>query len=163
VTDRARKEVFKTREEDSMAITNQAPFSSYSITPNNPDPQGDNVGKVVSRNVIGGGISCAVIELLDISGFSVVPDTGNTTLRIRSLLCPDDRDRFAYDPPVNIVATPVSATPLFTTVMHSLIVNQFNIATDVEIHIFAWQTNGAPAPHVTVDWRCRVPVYKPVA
>jgi hypothetical protein len=143
-----------------MAITSQVAFSSYSITPVDPDPQGENVGKVVTRKP--GEITCALNGLLDISGFSDVPDTGNITLRIKSFLCPADRDLYAYNPPANIVATPVSATPIFTTVMHSLILGQFQLLVDVEIHIFAWHANGAPAPHVTVDWRCRVPVYKPV-
>jgi hypothetical protein len=141
-----------------MAISNQVEFCSYSITPIDPDPQGYNVGKVVTRSP--GEITCAPNTLLDISGFSVVPDTGNITLRIKSLLCPDDRNVYVYKPPPNIVATPVSATPIFTTVKHSLILGQFNLLVDMEIHIFAWHANGAPAPRVTVDWRCRVPVSK---
>jgi hypothetical protein len=139
-----------------MAISNKVPFSSYSITPGNPDPQAENVGKVVTRSP--GEITCALSRLLDISGSTAVTDTGTITLRIRNFLCPEDRDLYVFAPPPNIVATPVSATPIFTTVMHSLILNQAQLLVDIEIHIFAWQANGAPAPHVTVDWRCRVPV-----
>ena len=105
--------------EEQLRITLVFPFSSYSITPNTPDPAGDNVGKVMSRNIIFGWRTCALSELLDISSFSAIPDTGNVTLRMKSLLCPDESRFFA--PPTNIVATPLSATPIFTTVMHSLI------------------------------------------
>jgi hypothetical protein len=142
-----------------MAISNRVEFCSYSITLSDQDPQfpGLNVGKVVTRSP--GEITCAFHSLLDISCFSIVPDTGNITLRIKSLLCSDDHS-YSYLPPPNIVATPFSATPIFTTVKHSLILGQSNVFVDLEIQIFAWQDNGAPAPHVTVDWRCRVPVYK---
>ena len=143
--------------EEQLRLTLVFPISSYSVTPNTPDAAGDNVGKVVSRNVILGGRTCALSELLDISSFSVVSDTGNATLRIKSLLCPDESRFFA--PPTNIVATPFSATPIFATVTHSLIFDEFNRGTDIEIHIFAWDANGEPAPHVTVNWRCQVPVF----
>ncbi len=144
--------------EEQLRLTFVFPFSTYSITPSTPDPSGDNVGNVVTRNlIIFRPNSCAFSELLDVGAFASIPDTGNVTLRLKGFLCPNDSHYFAA--PINIVATPVSATPMFATVMHSFIFDQFHQATDVEFKIFAWDATGKPAPNVTVDWRCRVPVY----
>jgi hypothetical protein len=144
--------------EEQLRLTFVFPFSTYSIAPNTPDPSGDNVGNVVTRNlIVFRPNSCTQTELLDVSAFAVIPDTGNTTLRLKRFLCPDDAHFFAA--PINIVATSVSATPIFATVTHSFIFDQFNNAIDVEFQIFAWDAEGAPAPNVTVDWRCRVPVF----
>ena len=40
------------------------------------------------------------------------------------------------------------------TMTHSLVNTP---ATDVQITVFAWDANGAPAPNVVFDWRCLVP------
>jgi hypothetical protein len=56
--------------------------------------------------------------------------------------------------PVNVVATPNSSDPFFLTIQHSLI----GLA-DVEIKVWTWDANGAAAPGVPFDWRCRVPYH----
>src|SRR5271166_1351231 len=71
------------------------PFSTYSVTPNTPDPAGDNVGKVMSRNEVTGERTCALSELLDFSGFNTTDDTGKVTVYLRGLLCPDESRYFA--------------------------------------------------------------------
>ena len=133
------------------------PVSTYSFTPQtSSDGSGDNIGHVVSRNII---VfvppSCATSELLDVSGVAVTSDAGNVTFVLKNFLCPDDSGRF-YSEPVNIVATPVSASPVFVTATHTLVFTT-DIANDVQISIYTWDANGAPAPGVTVNWRCRVP------
>ncbi len=135
------------------------PFSTYSFTPAATGTvDEDNTGEVVSRNIIiFAPPVCATSELLDVSGVSVTSATGNVTLLIKNFLCPNEDGRF-YSEPVNIVATPVSASPFFLTVTHSLVIAPpLTSATNVQINIFAWDVKGAPAPNVVVNWRCRVP------
>ena len=135
------------------------PFSTYSFTPpGSVGVPGDNIGQVVSRNlIIVAHSTCVTSELLDVSGVSVIPNTGNVTVLITNFICPNENSRF-YSEPVNIVATAVTASPIFLTVTHSLVITPPNTsATNVQINIFAWNANGAPAPNVTVNWRCRVP------
>jgi hypothetical protein len=135
------------------------PFSTYSFTPaGSVGATGDNIGQVVSKSVI---VvippACSTSELLDVSGVTVVSSAGNVTLLITNFLCPNENGRY-YSEPVNIVATAASASPIFLTVTHSLVITPPNTsATNVQINIFAWDANGAPAPNVTVNWRCRVP------
>ena len=68
------------------------PFSSYSFTPADPTVQGENIGKVVSRTiVVRRPPSCDAREILDVSAFVRIPDTGHATLRINNFLCPADQ------------------------------------------------------------------------
>jgi hypothetical protein len=57
-------------------------------------------------------------------------------------------------PPINVVATPHSSTPCFITSQYSFINDQ----ADVEITLSTWDPNGAAAPDIAFDWRCRVVV-----
>jgi len=127
------------------------PFSTYAFTPASS-------GEVVSRSIfIGFAPFCNASELLDVSASAVTGDAGNVTLLITDFLCPTEAPRYYFEP-VNIVATPVSASPFFATVTHSLVITPPNTsATNVQINIFAWDANGAPAPDAVVNWRCRVP------
>jgi hypothetical protein len=78
-------------------------------------------------------------------------------LLLNNFICPNDVGR-VYSEPVNIVATPASTTPFYVTVTHSLVTTPpSTFVQNVQINIFAWDTNGAPAPNVAVNWRCRVP------
>lgn len=136
------------------------PFSTYSFMPPGTGESGDNIGQVVSRSIL---ViippSCATSELLDVSGVSTTSGAGSVTLLITNFLCPNENGRI-YNEPVNIVATAASATPVFLTVTHSLVITPPNTsATNVQINIFSWDANGAPAPNVTVNWRCRVPTF----
>jgi len=144
---------------EQQVLSFVVPFSTYSFTPaGSQGGTGENIGQVVSRNIIlPRPPTCVTSELLDVSGVTVIPATGNVTLLITNFICPNENSRF-YSEPVNIVATPVSASPSFLTVTHSLVVTPPNVsATNVQINIFAWGANGAPAPNVVVNWRCRVP------
>ena len=134
------------------------PFSTYSFTPAATEVNEDNTGEVVSRNIIiFAPPVCATSELLDVSGVSITPASGNVTLLVKNFLCPNENGRF-YSEPVNVVATPVSASPFFLTVTHSLVITPpFTSAANLQINIFAWDVKGAPAPNVVVNWRCRVP------
>ena len=125
------------------------PYSTYAFTPS---------GEVVSRNiVIFAPRSCVGSELLDVSASATTGSTGSVTLLINDYICPNDVGR-VYSEPVNIVATPISTTPVCVTVTHTLVVTPpATWATNVQINIFAWDAKGAPAPNVTVYWRCRVP------
>jgi hypothetical protein len=136
------------------------PFSTYSFTPAGTGAGGDNIGEVVSKSILVIiSPSCATSELLDVSGVSTTSSTGSVTLLITNFLCPNENSR-VYNEPVNIVATAVSASPFFLTVTHSLVITPPNTtATNVQINIFSWDANGAPAPNVTVNWRCRVPTF----
>lgn len=133
------------------------PFSTYSFTPAGTGTEkADNIGQVVTRNIIVvGSPSCSTSELLDVSGVNATSDTGNLTLLVKDFLCPDEPGR-VYNEPVNIVATAVSANPFILTVTHSLISSP---TPNVQINIFSWDFNGAPAPNVVVNWRCRVPTF----
>jgi hypothetical protein len=93
--------------------------------------------------------SCYVNRLMDVSGFALTASNGQSLFRLSNFICPTDEVFFQ---PVNVVATPISSTPCFLTVTHSLV----NNGADVEITVFAWDANGAAAPNVSFNWRCRV-------
>ena len=134
------------------------PVSNYDFTPG-PNAQNTSiVGQVLSRSiVVVVPPSCVASELLDLSGFTVTSGTGNATLSLKAFLCPNEGSR-DYGEPVNIVATAVSASPIFVTATHSLVIQPPNFfPTDVRINLFTWGADGSPAPNVAVNWRCRVP------
>ncbi len=93
---------------------------------------------------------CYQARLLDVSGFAITGSDGKSLFRLTDFLCPAGDERFFQ--PINVVATPLSSTPFFLTIMHSL----FNNGADVEIRVFTWDANGAAAPNVSFNWRCRV-------
>lgn len=136
------------------------PFSSYNFTPPTADLQGDNIGKVVSRNQIIAGrpLICSSGELLDVSSFVVIGDSGSTTLRITDFLCPADLDLRLYSAPINVIATAESQTPAyFTHVIQGIPSPLQPYLENVEVTIFAWDSKGAPASNnPTVHWRCRL-------
>jgi hypothetical protein len=127
------------------------PYSTYAFTP-------ATIGEVVSRSIFPFiSRSCAASELLDVSSSSTTGSTGSVTLLINDFICPNDVGRI-YGEPVNIVATPVSTTPVYVTITHSLVtIPPSTFVQNVQINIFTWDAKGAPAPNVTVNWRCRVP------
>ena|SRR5215213_2749478 len=92
---------------------------------------------------------CVDSRVLDVSGFAQTLDNGQNVLLLSSFLCPAG-EVFSF--PINVVATPFSAKPFFMTVTHTLI----NNGADVEMKFFSWGANGAPAPNITFNWRCRV-------
>ena len=92
---------------------------------------------------------CNDALLLDVTGIGITDNEGKRTLRLRGFLC-DVGERFNF--PMNCVATPLSLTPVFVTLNHTLV----NNGDDVEMQFFTWDAAGAPAPRVSFDWRCRV-------
>lgn len=93
--------------------------------------------------------SCYQNQVLDVSGFATTASNGQSLFRLTDFLCPGE---IRFLQPINVVATPFSSTPCFLTVVHSLL----NNGADVEIKVFAWDANGAAAPNVSFNWRCRV-------
>lgn len=102
---------------------------------------------------------CRQARLMDISGFAVTGSNGQSVLRLSDFIChPSPPAANKFQQPINVVATPRSATPCFLTVTHSLVNTASLNAVDVEIKVFTWDANGAPAPNVAFDWRCRVDI-----
>jgi len=111
---------------------------------------------------------CSQFRLLDVSGFATSGSDGKALFRLNSFLCPfggvgpvnPTPDAPAtlpppkFSQPINVVATPLSSTPSFLTLVHSLVDN----GADVEIKVSTWDANGVAAPNVSFDWRCRVPL-----
>ena len=92
---------------------------------------------------------CVDSRTLDVSGFAQTLGNGQNVLRLSNFLCPAG-ERFSF--PINIVATPISSKPFFMTVIGTLI----NNGEDVEMKFFSWDANGAAAPSISFNWRCRV-------
>jgi len=92
---------------------------------------------------------CTESRVLDVSGFAQTQENGRNVFKLTNFLCPAGE---VFSLPINIVATPISRKPFFLTVTHTLI----NNGTDVEITVFSWNANGAAAPGVPFNWRCRV-------
>jgi len=92
---------------------------------------------------------CIDSRVIDVSGFAQTQANGQRVFRLSSFLCPAG-EIFSF--PINVLATPISQKPFFLTVMQSLV----NNGTDVEITVFSWDANGAAAPNITFNWRCRV-------
>ncbi len=128
------------------------PVGSYAFT-----GSGDTVGHITSKNlVIFRPPICTTDRLLDVSGVSTTSAAGNRSFLVGDFICPEEGTLF-YDEPINVVATPRSASPFFLTMTYSLVFppnSQF--ATNLQITVFAWDANGAAAPDVQFDWRCRV-------
>ena len=102
---------------------------------------------------------CRSAHLLDISGLAATDNNGKRVFRLSEFIChssPPAANQFQQ--PINVVATPRSITPCFLTVTHSLANTASLNAADVEIKVFTWAADGAPAPNVTFDWRCRVDI-----
>ena len=92
---------------------------------------------------------CFDNRVVDVSGFAQTDDTGRAVFRLSDFICPAGE---IYGPPINVLATARSKKPFFLTVEHKLI----NSNKDVEIMVFGWDANGAPAPGLQFNWRCRV-------
>ncbi len=93
--------------------------------------------------------------LLDVSGWWVTGSDGTSVFRLTDFIC---YEALPFMHPVNIVVTPTSSNACFATVKHLLVKNEKNEVVDVEIEMFTWDVIGAPAPNISVNWRCRVPI-----
>ncbi len=92
--------------------------------------------------------TCTSVKALDVFGHSATGNTGRVTFLLSQFTC---IKQFAYEPPVNVVATPQSDGPCYLTVLYHLVGGN----TDVEITVFSWDFKGQPAPNIQFDWRCR--------
>lgn len=106
-------------------------------------------GSVTSRNLlIGAPNRCRTESLIDVAGFARTGPDGKSKILLNKFLCPPDR---IFAGPVNVVATPVSATPCYLTLIHTVLAG----GADVQIDVSTWNPDGTAAPGVVFDWRCR--------
>jgi hypothetical protein len=92
---------------------------------------------------------CDPTSLVDVSGVASTGSDATRQLRLSDFTCLTD---LHFQHPINVVATPLSSTPCFVTLSHTLV----NDGEDVEIQVWSWDSGGDPAPAVSFDWRCRV-------
>src|SRR5215211_4662415 len=105
---------------------------------------------ITSRNLIAPRPNrCYGSRLLDVSGIATTGSDGTTRFRLTDFICHTGEN---FGQPINVVATPLSSTACFVTVIHTLV----DDGADVEIQVWSWDAGGAPAPAVWFDWRCRV-------
>lgn len=97
---------------------------------------------------------CEPTPLLDVSGSERTGNDGKKVFQLTNFVCLSGLMRFAH--PINVLATALSSKPFFLTILHSLVKDASNNGVDVEIQVSAWDFNGAPAPDVSFNWRCRV-------
>jgi hypothetical protein len=107
---------------------------------------------------------CRPARLLDVSGVAATGSNGQSLVLLNDFICPGK----IFQLPVNVVATPLSSTPCFLTVIHSLVTKVTDggiklFGADVEIKVFAWDASGAAAQNVAFDWRCRVAFVEPIS
>jgi hypothetical protein len=100
---------------------------------------------------------CNPATLLDACGASSTGADGKRVFLLSEVVCSLSGNTLSE--PVTIVATPRSETPFLVTITYALVPNPQNPSfdTDLQITVFAWDTNGAPAPNVGFHWRCRLP------
>jgi len=101
------------------------------------------------------GLSCTDSNLLDASGVATTATNGQATFLLSQYVCLGVR---AFTAPISIVATARSTSPFFVTTQVALVPDP-TIPTsdnDLQITLFAWDANGAPAPSVSIDWRARL-------
>lgn len=102
------------------------------------------------------GLTCTEANLLDASGLATTGANGQATFLLSQYVClPLVR---AFAAPISVVATARSERPFFVTTTLTLVPDPNNASShnDVQITLYAWDAAGAPAPSVSIDWRCRV-------
>ena len=111
-------------------------------------------GFLTRRLIFGQVKNCLQLPLLDVSAFGTTDGGGTSVFRLTEFICLDGA---TFERPVNIVATPRIAKPVFVTVEHSLVTHPgTSVVIDVEIHVFTWDGTGAAAAEIPFDWRCRI-------
>lgn len=118
----------------------------------------DATGNFVTRMnlIVQGPKTCEQQQgLLDVSGWWLTGNDGKSTFRLTSFIC---YEALPFMHPINIVVTPTTSEPRFATVKHILVKNDKDEVVDIEIQVFMWDANGAPAPNTSFNWRCRVPI-----
>jgi hypothetical protein len=114
---------------------------------------------VTFRRIILPGKFCSQMRLLDAHGGATTGTDGKGTFLLSGFLCSSVN---SFAPPVNLLATPRSATPAYVTSTYTLVPNPNAQGTfqDLEITLFTWGANGKAAPNISVDWRCRLVAFE---
>jgi hypothetical protein len=99
---------------------------------------------------------CTTQADIDVSGTSSTLADGKRVFLLTDFVCSQVIERFGFGfvEPINVVATPRAARPVFLTMARSSIPDP-QARPNVQITVFAWDANGVPAPNVEFDWRCR--------
>ena len=99
---------------------------------------------------------CSIVRLLEAAGVSSTLADGKRVFQVSDVVCPEGVV-WGFGEPVNVIATPLAESRTFLTMTYSLIQQgpDPSIHPDIQITVFAWNANGAPAPDVGFDWRCR--------
>jgi hypothetical protein len=99
---------------------------------------------------------CNPATLVDVCGGSFTGADGKRVFLLSTVVCSLQGSDLSE--PVTIVVTPLSETPFLTTMTYALVPNPQNpqFFNDLQITVFAWDTNGAPAANVGFHWRCRL-------
>jgi hypothetical protein len=102
---------------------------------------------------------CSIVRLLEATGVSSTLADGKRVFQVSDVVCPEGV-LWSFGEPINVVATPLAESPIFLTMTHSLISQgqDPSFQPDVQMTVFAWNTDGFPAPNVVFDWRCRAVV-----
>lgn len=112
-------------------------------------------GRVTETSPLIPGKFCKSQKLLEVSGVAATRADGTVRFRLKQYIC---LDLITFDYPINVVATPLASRPVFLTVRNSLVLDPTNtFGEDVNIEVFTWDVNGAAAPRIAFNWRCRVP------
>jgi hypothetical protein len=101
-------------------------------------------------------LRCADANLLDASGLSTTAANGQAKFLLSNFVCLQLVR--AFSAPISIVATARSTSPFFVTTTCALVPdpNSPTSMNDLQITLYAWDANGAPASGVAIDWRCRL-------
>jgi len=101
---------------------------------------------------------CDFHQELDVSGASSTLADGKRVFLLTDFVCSIVLERYGigFVEPINVVVTPRAARPVFLTMTRASIPGPTpQTPPNVQITVFSWATNGAPAPNVEFDWRCR--------
>jgi hypothetical protein len=104
---------------------------------------------------------CTFQTDIDVSGTSSTLADGRRVFLLTDFVCSRLIEHgWGFVEPINVIATPRAARPAFLTMAYSTVPQgpQLPVRPDVQITVFAWNANGAPAPNVEFDWRCRTAV-----
>ena len=95
--------------------------------------------------------------VFDLGGVSSTLADGKRVFLLSDFFCQMFIRPIGFVEPVNVVATPRAERPVFLTMTYAPVPPdpQVPYIPDVQITVFAWGANGAPAPNVEFDWRCR--------
>jgi hypothetical protein len=96
------------------------------------------------------------VPLLDATGVSSTLADGKRVFHVSDVVCPQGVLQ-SFGEPINVVATPLGESRTFLTMTYSLIPQgpDPSIHPDVQMTVYAWNTDGSPAPNVVFNWRCR--------